>query len=187
MKQFYELCYDQYLRELKDSDNLYQRVGFLVIVIPVLVASTAKLGRLDIVNLCLTRPDVFLFYLSSVTAAFFIVFSALFLTLCAWPRRYKTLANMDVWHKWYNKYHTFLKDECITEEQANTLEIAFFENVCPQLAEAQPINADINERRRKSFKRSIQMIAFALAAILLQAFMSLVPFSVGDFRFRKSS
>lgn len=157
-RDFYELCYDQYKQ----------------VAIPLLGTLMVTLGRVDILAMCFIRVDVFLFYLAFFVAAATLVVSVVFLFLCAYPRQYKTLASMDVWHKWRLDYQKYISENEEGEEVATTLDTAMFDNLCPKLAEAQPVNAKINEKRRKAFQRSVLWGAITLAAIGVQAFFSVV-------------
>lgn len=175
-RDFYELCYDQYKHEMSETDNLYQKAGVMLVVIPLLGTLMVTLGRLNILNLCFIRIDVFLFYLAFLIASVTLVTSMVFLFLCVCPRQYKTLADMDVWQKWIKKYQEHLnnKEQSAEDRTSAELDAAMFENLCPKLAEAQSINAEINEKRRKAFKRAIQMAAIALVAVGTQAIFSII-------------
>ena len=177
-RDFYELCYEQYKHEMSESDRIYQRAGIMLAVLPLIGVVMAKLGRQDIVDLFFTRVDTFLFYLSFVVAACTMVASVVFLFISILPRKYKTLANMDVWQDWREKYQKYLdairEDDTQTEEASNLLDMAMFENVSPKLAEAQPINAELNEKRRKAFRWSILMTAISLAAVGVLSIFSII-------------
>jgi len=173
-RDFYELCYDQYKLEMKEADGLYQKAGMMLVVIPLLGVIVVKLGRLDIIHLCFTRVDAFFFYLASVLASVFLIVSVWFLLSCIYPRKYKTLASMDFWQKWRDDYQAYLDKVDDSSEQPNAIDAAMLQNLCPKLAEAQPVNAAINEKRRQSFRRSIKMAAIALSAIGVQAIFSLI-------------
>ena len=98
-RDFYELCYDQYKQEMSESQGLYQKAAVILLVLPLLGTITVRLGRLDILNLCFVRVDAFLFYVAFTAATVALAGSTLFVFLCVYPRKYKTLANMDVWQK----------------------------------------------------------------------------------------
>jgi len=173
-RDFYEYCYSQYKQEMAEADGLYHKAGVMLVALPLLGAIMVRLGRLDILSLCFVRVDAFLFYLAILTAAFGVATSALFLFLCLYPRKYKTLADMDVWQKWREDYQKYLRaKEDGSADKAAALDAAMFENLCPRLAEAQPINAQINENRRKAFKRSVFWAGIVLVAVALEAIFHL--------------
>jgi len=174
-RDFYELCYDQYKYEMSESERLYQKAGVMLVVLPVLGAIITSLGRLDIFTLRFARWDVFAFYLSSVLAFLALVISAVFLFACVYPREYKTLADMDVWQKWREEYLKYLSAR--EEEGGDTaarLDAAMLVNLCPRLVEAQPVNAQINESRRKAFKKSVKWAAIASVAVGVQGLFNLI-------------
>lgn len=173
-RDFYGLCYDQYKQEMAEADSLYQKAGVMLGVIPLLGAVMVAIGRVDIVSLCLARVDAFIFCLAFLIAAAALVASVVFLFKCVCPRKYKTLASMDVWQKWREDYQHWLDEQDAESKEAGSLDDAMFQNICPKLAEAQPINAKINEDRRQAFKRSVQLAAIALAAIGMQALFGLL-------------
>jgi len=175
-RNFYELCYDQYKQEMSEADGIYQKAAVMLVVIPILAASIVKLGRIDILKLFCARVDVFFYYVSSLIAIVALVASITFLVICVYPRRYKTLANMDVWSKWRTDYQEYLKKGEEGENASNITELdkALFDNVCSRLVEAQPINAEINEKRRKAFRRSILAATIAIITIGLQVLFYLI-------------
>lgn len=175
-RDFYQLCYDQYLQEMKEAEILYQRAGVMLVALPLLSTAAVALGRIDILKLCFTRVDTFLYYFAFVVAILSIAGSIVFLLLCVYPRKYETLATMDFWQKWREEYQKYLSDTRRSAESGDTgeLDTAMINNVCSKLVEAQPINARINEKRRKSFQKSVLMASVALASIGLQALMSLI-------------
>lgn len=175
-RDFYELCYDQYKQEMSESDRIYQRVGVMLVAIPLLGAVTVKLGRIDMLESCFKRVDIFFYYFASLTTIIALAVGVVFLFLCAYPRQYKTLANMDVWYKWREDYKKYLKDkEKGDKSEANSeLDLALFENICPRLVEAQPINAEINEKRRKAFQGSIKAMVIAVVAVGFQSLFHLI-------------
>lgn len=175
-KDFYQLCYDQYQREMKEADNIYQRAGVMVIVLPLLGTATVTLGRIEVLKLCFTRVDIFLYCIASLTAILSILISVVFLFSCVYPRKYQTLSAMNVWQKWREDYQEYLKNiiEGTESNNVDTLDTAMINNLCGRLVEAQPINAGINEKRRKAFQKSLLMAGIALAVICLQSLFFLV-------------
>jgi hypothetical protein len=173
-RDFYDLCYDQYKHEMSEAEGLYQKVGVILLVLPLLGTIMVALGRVDILHLGFMQVDVFLYYFASLVAVLALAASVVFLFYCVYPRQYKNIANMDVWHKWREDYqkHLSAHGEHATGELAS-IDAAMLANLCLRLAEAQPVNAEINEKRRKAFKRSVQMAAIALAAIGVQALFCL--------------
>jgi hypothetical protein len=161
---------------MSEAGRLYQRASLMLLVFPLLGTILVTVGRLDILSVCFVRVDAFMFYLFFAVGMCALVTGLVFLFLCVYPRQYKTLANMDVWKNWRDDYRKYLeeKDEPAEAERACALDAAMLANLCPRLAEAQPINAEINERRRKAFKRSIQMGAVALGAVGVQALFAVI-------------
>ncbi|QDU71075.1 hypothetical protein [Mucisphaera calidilacus] len=173
-RDFYELCYDQYKQEMAEADGLYQKAAVMLGVIPLLGAVMVAIGRVDIVNLCSVRVDVFIFYFAFLVATAALVVSVVFLFKCVCPQKYKTLASMDMWQKWRDDYQRWLDEQDDEWKETTSLDDALFPCICTRLAEAQAINAKINENRRKAFKRSVQLAAIALAAIAMQALFGLL-------------
>jgi len=174
-RDFYELCYDQYKQEMSEAEGLYQKAGVILVVLPLLGAIMVTLGRLDILNLCFIRVDAFLFYLAFFATTLALAASTLFLFLCVYPRKYKTLANMDVWQQWRENYQKYLREkEENPGEDPSALDAAMFVNLCQRLTEAQPINAKINEKRRMQFKRSVLWAAIAFSAVGVEALFHLI-------------
>ena len=175
-REFYELCYDQYSREMEEADRMYQKAGVMLVAIPLLGMVTVALGRMDILRFCLNRADIFLFYLASIVAILSLTISVVFLILFIYPRKYATLGSMDLWHQWRDDYRKYLKSreasdkvDCIAE-----LDLALLDNVCLRIVEAQPVNSDINETRREAFKKTIIAVAISLVAIGFQALFYLI-------------
>jgi len=169
-RDFYQLCYEQYKQEMLEADGLYQKAGVMLVVLPLLGAAEGALGRLDILKLCFTRVDVFFFYAASLATVLALAISTALLFFCICPRRYKTLASMDVWHKWREDYQGYLnKTDRNGDVKAPALDDAMVMSLCNRLTEAQPANAEINETRRKAFGRSVKTAAIALAAVGVQA------------------
>lgn len=175
-RDFYQLCYGQYQQEMKEAETLYQRAGVMLVALPLLSTATVAIGRIDILKLCFMRVDAFLYYFAFVVIALSIASSFVFLFLCVYPRKYETLATMDVWHKWRDDYQKHLSDAKGSKAagDADELDTATIDNLCSKLVEAQPINAQINEKRRKAFQKSVLTAAIALAGIGLQALMYLI-------------
>ncbi len=175
-KEFYELCFNQYELEMKEAEGIYQRAGVMLIVIPILSAVVIKVGRIDILNQLFTRVDIFIYYFTTLSAIVALAISVVCLFLCIYPCKYKTLANMNFWKEWRDEYQGYLKRKNNQADSSNEdeLDIATFENIRQKIIEAQPVNAEINEKRSKAFKRSMLMAVIALAAIVLQATFYLI-------------
>lgn len=148
----------------------------MLVALPLMSTAAVALGRIDILKLCFTRVDTFLYYLAFVVAILSIAGSFLFLFLCVYPRKYETLATMDVWRKWREDYQKHLSDTKGSEgpSDAGALDMAMINNLCSRLVEAQPVNAQINEKRRRAFQKSVLTAAIALAMIGVQALMYLI-------------
>ncbi|HOD82974.1 MAG TPA: hypothetical protein PKG77_16260 [Phycisphaerae bacterium] len=174
-RDFYELCYDQYKQEMAEADGLYQKAGFMLVLIPLLGSAMVTLGRIDLLAQMFTRVDTFFFHLAFAVAAVALVVSTVFVFLFVCPRsRYKTLASMDVWQQWRQDYQEYLKKQKENGSDGEAIDLAMFENITPRLAEAQPINAALNEKRRKHFQRSVKAAAVALAAVGMEALFHLI-------------
>lgn len=175
-KDFYDLCYDQYKREMDEADRIYQKAGIMLVAIPLLSTIAITLGRIDIVKSSFVRIDIFIYYLALLVAIVSLAFSVYFLFKCIYPCQYATLANMNVWHKWREDYQNYLKNGKESDKANNFTEsdLAMLRNICTRLVEAQPKNAEINERRRKAFQLSVMASGIALVAIAVQAFFYLI-------------
>jgi len=175
-RDFYKLCFNQYELEMKEAEGIYQRGGVMLIVIPLLSAAVFKLGRIDILSLLFVRVDTVIYYFAALIAIIALAISIAFLFWCIFPRKYKTLANMNVWKKFRDDYHEYLNrnNSNQTPNNKEATNIATFEEIFLKLIEAQPVNAEINEKRSKAFKRSMLMAVIALAAIVLQATFYLI-------------
>ena len=148
----------------------------MLAVIPVVGAAVVAMGRLDVLPHCFQRVDAFLYCLGGLVAFVALAVSISFLFICICPRNYQTLAGMDFWEKWRAEYQKYL-DERKNDEAAgkcDELDSAMFANLCPRLAEAQPANAEINEKRRQAFKKSVQSAGIAVAAVAVQGLFYLI-------------
>jgi len=164
-RDFYELCYDQYKTELDEADKLYQKVGVMLIVLPVLSSVVVKLGRVDLFGQLFTRVDVFIYYLASCLSLLLIAVSIVFTILCAYPRKYKRIGDLVGWQDWKERYEKYIKEIKANE----TVGEVMMKDICPRLADAQTKNAPINEKRRKYFQKSVLTASLATASIAIQA------------------
>jgi hypothetical protein len=172
-KVFYELCYRQYEFEMKETDQIYQRVSFVLVFLSLLGTIIFKLGKTDIFKQIFTRVDVFLYYLFIGVAIILLYSSVIFGILFILPRKgkYKTIASMNMWQKWRNDYSEYLKQ---SGEQEEKLDDALLHEITDKFAEAQANNAPINERRRQYFYRCVLMAALGIIPVSLQAFLYLL-------------
>jgi len=173
-RDFYELCYDQYKLEMADADALYQKTGVMLVVVSLLGTVIAKISRIDVFDLIFLRVDVFIFYFSTLSGLVLLGSSIYFLFRLAYPGKYQTLDSMGAWQEWRIQYEEYLKKSKDTGNSPTDLDDAMFVNLCPRLAEAQPINAKLNEKRRKKFQYSVKMAALSLIAIAIQALFALL-------------
>jgi hypothetical protein len=175
-KDFYDLCYDQYRQEMNEADTLYQKAGVMLVALPVLAGAIVYVGRIDLINLALTRVDSFLYHAAAVVGMLAIGVSVVHLFLCIYPKQYKTLASMNVWHAWREEYQAYLKSKKkdAKDDPTEPLDEATIKELCSRLVEAQPANAQINEKRRIHFQKSVLMAGIASIAIGFQALFYLL-------------
>ncbi len=64
-RDFYDLCYDQYKLEIDHADQIYQRAGVLLIVLPVLCGAAISVSRIDLLPRLFTRVDLFIYYIAA--------------------------------------------------------------------------------------------------------------------------
>jgi len=168
-KEFYELCYRQYESEMQETDQIYQRVSFVLVLLSLLGGIIYKLGRVDILSNTFIRVDAFVYYLSTLVAILFLASSVTFCILFALPRKgkYKTLASMDLWHKWRKDYNNYLKEA--DQKNGDSVDDAMLKEITKKLAEAQANNSPINEKRRQYFHMSVLMASFAIIPVAIQA------------------
>jgi hypothetical protein len=172
-KDFYELCYDQYKFEMAETNQIYQRVSFVLILLSLLGSIIYKLGRIDTIGLIFLRADVFLYYFSIFAAALLLAASVSYAVLFALPQKgkYKNLATMDVWHKWRKDYEDYLNKANKSED---TVDDAMLREITRKLAEAQANNAPINEKRRQYFHRCVLMGSLSIVPVSMQALFYLL-------------
>jgi hypothetical protein len=172
-KEFYELCYRQYEFELKETDQIYQRVSFVLVLISLLGTIIFRLGRIDILGQIISRVDVCLYYLAILIALVFLALSVLFGILFALPRKkkYKTLASMNLWQKWRDDYIAYLDK---SDDPNDNLDELLYQEITKKLAEAQAVNSPINEKRRLYFHRCVLMTVSGIIPVSIQAIMYLV-------------
>jgi hypothetical protein len=172
-KDFYQLCYDQYKFDMAETDQIYQRVSFVLIILSLLGSMIYKLGRIDIFGLMFTRVDVFIYYFSIFLANLLFAASIVFGFLFVLPRRkkYKDLALMDVWRKWREDYDNYLKKK---DNPNETVDDAMLREITRKLAEIQANNAPINERRRQYFHWCVLMALLSFVPVALQALFYLL-------------
>jgi hypothetical protein len=173
-KIFYDLCYDQYKFEMTETNQIYQRVSFVLVLLSLLGSIIYKLGRIDIFALMFIRVDVFLYYLSILVAILLLAASVFYAILFALPRKsiYKNLASMDLWHKWRKNYEDYLNKKGDTE--GDTVDDAMLRVITPKLAEAQANNAPINEKRRRYFHWCVLMGSLSIIPVSMQALFYLL-------------
>ncbi len=165
-KEFYELCYRQYEFEIKETNQMYQKASFVLVLLSILGTLVYNLVKVDILNL-IFKIDIFLYYLyylSILIAFLFLGISVAFGILFLMPRKkqYKTIASMKLWQKWYNEYAEYLKNSGSKSEK---LDDALFQEITEKLAEAQANNAPINEKRRQYFHLCALMAAVTIIPI----------------------
>ena len=172
-KDFYELCYKQYEFEMRETDQIYQRVSFVLVLLSLLGTLIFKLGRTDIFNRVFVRVDVFLYYFCILIAIVCLGISVGYAILFVLPRKkkYKTLASMQVWPKWRSDYGEYLKQ---SDSQNEKVDDALLREITEKLAEAQANNAPINEKRRQYFYRCVLMAALGIIPVSTQAFLYLL-------------
>ena len=164
-QEFYKFCYDQYKIELDEAEKLYQKIGIMLIVLPVLASVIVKLGRVYLFGLLFTRIDVFIYYLASCASLLLVGVSIGYAISCVYPRKYKRLENLQEWQEWKEKYEKYIKDA----DKKETIDEAMMRDICPRLAGAQTKNAPINEKRRQYFQKSVRAASIATVPIGIQA------------------
>lgn len=169
-RDFYEFCWEQFRQDLRDTDTIFQRVSVMQIVLPVIVAGSYAIGRPDLVTRCFERVDVFLYCLATAVVFVAVAYGIFQLFRCVHPGdRYRNVATVDFWDKWQRDMAKYLEtQEQTAEETEKAFQKAFFEDVCPKLAEAQPHNARLNDQRRKAFYRSVSASVIAVMALAVQ-------------------
>jgi len=172
-KEFFELCHKQYEFELKETDQIYQRISFVLVFLSLLGTLIYTLGRIDIFDQIFIRIDVFLYYLSIGLAFSFLAGSMVFAIMFILPRKgkYKTIASMNLWQKWRDDYNEYLKQ---SDEQEEKPDDALLREITDKLAEAQANNAPINEKRRQYFYKCVLMAAIGIIPVSIQAFFYLL-------------
>jgi len=158
---FYELCYDTYKEEIRYADVIYKKAVMMLIFLGILTIAAV---------------DIFAHFFAPLVAMIGIINSTLFLFICIYPRKYQTLASMKTWLKWQEDYCQYLNKRKGAASEGNNLYLAATKHLCEKLAEAQAINAAINERRLKAFKYSVMSAAIAFAAIFIQAILALIGY-----------
>jgi len=172
---FYELCYDQYKFALTETDQIYQRVSFVLILLSLLGGIIFKLGRIDIFGLIFIRIDVFLYYITILVSIILLATSVCFAILFAIPRRrkYKNLALMNKWQEWRKKYEEYLSKK-EDDYENDTIDDVMLREITPKLAEAQTNNAPINEKRRLYFHYCVLMGSLSIIPVSMQALFYLL-------------
>lgn len=172
-KDFYEFCYRQYEFEMKETDQLYQRVSFVLVFLSLLGSIIFRLGRIDIIDQTFIRVDIFLYYLSIAVAMLVFYSSIIYGIRYALPRKsqYKTVASMNLWTKWRKEYSDYLSN---SGEIGKSPDQAFLREISDKLAEAQSNNAPINEKRRQYFHCCVYLAAIGIIPVSLQAFFYLI-------------
>jgi len=171
-KDFYELCYKQYEFEMNETDQIYQRVSFVLVLLSLLGTVIFKLGRIDILNQ-ISTTIVFLYYLSIFLAFICFAASIIYAILFILPRKgkYKNLATMKVWQKWRDDYNKYFNESGGEDKKPND---ALLHEITDKLAEAQANNAPINEKRRQYFYRCVLMVAIGIVPVAMQAIFYLL-------------
>jgi TM2 domain-containing membrane protein YozV len=171
-KEFYELCYRQYEFEMKETDQIYQRVSFVLVLLSLLGTIIFKLGRIDILSQ-ISTTIVFLYYFSILIAFLCFAASIVYAILFILPRKgkYKNLATMKVWQKWRYEYNKYFDQSGGQDKKPND---ALLHEITDKLAEAQANNAPINEKRRQYFYHCVLMVAIGIVPVATQAIFYLL-------------
>jgi len=150
-----------------ETDQLYQRAGVVLILLPLLGVLTYNLGRIDILNQVFTRIDVFLYYLFTFISYLCLGCSVVFAILFILPRKeqYKGMHFMKGWLRKYKYQH--LKNRGKKQKSKNVI----FYKITKELAKIQANNESINEKRRRHLYRCFLMASFAITVIGLQAIL----------------
>jgi len=163
---FFDLCYDQYKAEMNEADVLFQRVGVLLIVLPVLAGGLFTLGRIDLLGRCFERVDICLYYAASLTGWLALFVSVVFLMLAMMLRRYEVVATMPKWHAWRDKYREYRASK---KDDMTSVDAKMVSEMCEPLAHAQETNAQVNQKRRKLFQKAICAAAIATLSVFATA------------------
>lgn len=167
-KEFFELCYRQYEFEMKETNQIYQKVSIVLVFLSILGTLIYNLGRIDIFTQLFSRVDVFLYYLFIMISLLLLGVSVFFAVLFILPRKkkYMTITSMKLWQKWRNDYALYQKQ---TGSESEEMGIAFFQEITDKLVEAQANNAPLNEERRQHFYRCVLIASIAVIPVSLQA------------------
>ncbi len=169
-RDFYEFCYKEYNSELEEAEKLYQKVGIMLVVLPVLTSVVVKLGRYDLLGMLFARIDVFIYYCSCCAALLLIAIGIFWAVLCVYPRKYKRIGDLGGWKNWRDKYEEYIKKAKADDK----IDEVMMKEICPRLAEAQTKNAPINEKRRKCFQKSVLIASYAIIPIAIQGIFYLL-------------
>ena len=173
-KAFYELCYDQYCREMDEAGSMSQKGSIMLLVIPALTTAMVAIGRIDLLCVALERVDIFLYHAACSAGAVSLAISLVYLFKCIIPHKYDSLHNMAAWSDWRTDYKKFMSEEHQPSEGEEQMDQVTLERLCERLNEAQPANAKINEGRRQALRKSVLWSAIASAAIALEGIMFLL-------------
>ena len=50
-RDFFNICHEQYMQEMSESQHIYQKAGIMLVVIPLLATVVVKLARLDVLSI----------------------------------------------------------------------------------------------------------------------------------------
>lgn len=119
-KIFFDLCYDQYKFDLHETDQLYQRVSFVMVLLSLLAGVAYNFSRIDIFGHIFLRVDIFIYYFAILCTILTLLTSILFAILFAIPRqrKYMNLGLMNEWQQWRQDYEDYLKKISEAHENA---------------------------------------------------------------------
>jgi len=173
-REFFEMCYRQYVREMDRADSLYQHLAIPLLAFPLLAAGIYKFGRTDLLPSLFTRIDVFQFYIATAAGAASLAVAIAYLLRCLYPRTYPALASMKEWQDYREQVLGGTSDpeapSAPDQPPENEVRTALLE----KMNTAEEEWSCINEKRKKQSQSSLYWAGMAVVAIGCQAVFALV-------------
>jgi len=166
-RDFYELCYKQYTREMDTCESIFHRSGTVLTAVPVIGAVLYSLGRSEVIPKAFVRVDTFLYCVFALIAWLALAACITFLIRAIILRAYPALAPMKKWHDWTEEYRKRFPNggNGLSADGRDIIGAELIRSLIPLLADAQTKCAETNEKRRRLLQRAIIAAAVAIACI----------------------
>lgn len=179
-EKFCDLVYREYRAEHAEIENVYKRYQVAVASIAALGAILGATTKPELLSLCWTRIDVFLYYLFAGLTGMCLVASGGCLIASIMPREFQTLNRLESWQRWRADYRDELAQLGYGGDDRSLVDAAVARATCEQatqrLAEATDWNVTKNRMKMKWFNYCFYLTVLSVALLGLQVVMQAILF-----------